>query len=325
MKTRSLARICVVTIVAMLAVSRVEAQSLADVAKREADRRGSAPATGKVYTNGDLTADFTNPSPAPAPAPSATSAKSEPAAATEEVPQTPVAEPGTEVEQQAPSDKGEDYWRRKATAIRTAIAAQEAQIEQAQAGVASAEANLRNAEIVTPISGVLTQLDAKVGQLATPGTPLVSIISASGFEVDAGVSETDIGKLSVGDKASMTLDAFSGETFSGTVFYIAPAETNDKGVISYLVKISFDKPDARLKSGLTANIDIQAKKNDNVLILPQYAILQNDNGTFVQTLVKGVATTSSVTLGIQDQEGNVEILSGVTEGEQVINIGLKQK
>jgi len=204
------------------------------------------------------------------------------------------------------------------------IAAQKAQVAQAQAGVANAEANLSGAEIVAPISGVITELDAKVGQLASPGTPLVSIIGNGGFEVDAGVSETDVGKLTSGNKVTMTLDAFPNETFAGSVFYIAPAQTNTQGVISYQIKISFDKADPRLKSGLTANIDIQTKQHDNVLILPQYAILQNDSGTFVQTLVGKVATTSPVTLGIQDQKGNVEILSGVTLGEQVINIGLKQ-
>jgi RND family efflux transporter MFP subunit len=204
-----------------------------------------------------------------------------------------------------------------------AIAAQQAQVAQAQAGVASAEANLQNARIVAPIGGVLTQLDAKVGQQASPGTPLVSIIGNNGFEVDTGVSDTDVGKLAVGDPVTMTLDAFQNETFTGSVFYIAPAETNTQGVISYLVKISFDKPDTRLKSGLTANVTIQAKQDTNVLILPQYAILQNNNGTFVQTIAGKIATTSPVTLGIQDQNGNVEVLSGVTLGEQVINIGLK--
>ncbi|MGC9602263.1 MAG: efflux RND transporter periplasmic adaptor subunit [Minisyncoccia bacterium] len=204
-----------------------------------------------------------------------------------------------------------------------AIAAQEAQVEQAKAGVASAEANLQGSRIVAPISGTVTQQDAKIGQQATPGTPLVSIIGTGGFEVDAGVSETDVGKLTVGDPVTMTLDAFPNETFAGTVFYIAPAETNTGGVISYLIKISFDKPDPRLKSGLTANVDIQTKHEDNALILPQYAILQNDNGTFVETLIGGVTTTTPVALGIQDQSGNVEVLSGVTEGEQVINIGLK--
>lgn len=203
------------------------------------------------------------------------------------------------------------------------IAAQEAQVAQAEAGVASAEANLRNAEIIAPISGVITQQDAKIGQQASPSTPLVSIIGNSGFEVDAGVSETDVGKLSVGDAVSMTLDAFQNETFTGSVFYIAPAQTNIQGVITYQIKISFDKADPRLKSGLTANIDIQTKHHDNTLILPQYAILQNDSGTFVETLEGKTVTTTPVTLGIQDQLGNVEILSGVTLGEQVINIGLK--
>ncbi len=131
----------------------------------------------------------------------------------------------------------------------------------------------------------------------------------------------------VGDAATMTLDAFPNETFAGSVFYIAPAQTNTQGVISYEIKISFAKADPRLKSGLTANIDIQTKKKENVLILPQYAILQNDSGTFVETLAGTgtgtVTTTTPVTLGIQDQKGNVEVLSGVTLGEQVINIGLK--
>ena len=203
------------------------------------------------------------------------------------------------------------------------IAAQQAQVEEAQAGVASAEANLGNATIIAPISGVLTQQDAKVGQQASPGVPLVSIIGNGGFEVDTGVSDTDVGKLATGDAVTMTLDAFPGETFMGSVFYIAPAETDTQGVITYLVKISFTKSDSRLKSGLTANITIQAKQDANALILPQYAILQNDSGTFVETLLGKTTTTTPVTLGIQDESGNVEVLSGVTLGEQVINIGLK--
>ena len=204
------------------------------------------------------------------------------------------------------------------------VAAQQAQIDQAQAGVASAYANLQGSQIVAPISGVLTQLDAKVGQIATPGTPLVSIIGSSGFEVDAGVSETDVGKIAVGNTVSMTLDAFAGETFSGTVFYIAPAQTNTQGVITYQIKIAFAKADPRLKSGLTANINIETSHKDGVLILPQYAILQNDQGTFVEVLENKVVKNIPVVLGIQDQKGNVEVTSGVTEGEQVLNIGLKK-
>ena len=199
----------------------------------------------------------------------------------------------------------------------------DAQIAQAQASVDSANAAITNAQITAPITGTITQFDAKVGELASPATPLISIISNGGYEVDAGVSETDIGKITLGDTVSMTLDAFPNETFTGSVFYIAPSETNVQGVISYQIKISFDKNDPRLKSGLTANIDIQTKHKDNVLILPQYAILQNDQGTFVETLSNKKVVQNPVVLGIADQKGNVEVVSGVTLGEQVLNIGLK--
>ena len=199
----------------------------------------------------------------------------------------------------------------------------EAQITQAQATIDSINAKIQNARIVAPISGTITQFDAKVGQLASLGVSLISIMSSGGYEVDAGVSETDIGKVAVGNKVIMTLDAFPNETFAGSVFYIAPAATNTGGIINYQIKISFDKIDARLKSGLTANIDIETKHKDNVLVLPQYAILQNDQGTFVETLLNKKVQQIPVTLGIADQKGNVEVISGVSSGEQVLNIGLK--
>lgn len=199
----------------------------------------------------------------------------------------------------------------------------DAQIVQAKAGVDSALARIANAQITAPISGTVTQFDAKVGQLATMGTPLISIISDGGYEVEAGVSEIDIGKVLVGDTVSMTLDSFPNETFTGSVFYLAPSETNNQGVVSYLVKISFDKADPRLKSGLTANVDIKTRHKDDALILPQYAILQNDEGNFVETLEGDMVKQNPVMLGIVDQKGNVEVLSGVTEGEQVLNIGLR--
>lgn len=205
------------------------------------------------------------------------------------------------------------------------IAYQEAMVEAAQASVESAMAKIQNAKIVSPISGTVTQFDAKIGQLASPNMPLVSIMSDAGYEVDAGISEMDIGKVSVDNTVTMTLDAFPNEIFEGSVFYIAPAETNTQGVISYQVKISFNKQDPRMKSGLTANIDIETRQKNDILILPQYAILQNDQGTFVEIVEADTIKENPVVLGIQDQDGNVEVISGVTEGQQVLNIGLKTK
>ena len=203
------------------------------------------------------------------------------------------------------------------------IAAQEAQVENALASLQSAQAKLKHAEIVSPIQGVIVTFEAKVGQYASPSTALVSIISADDFEIEAQVSEIDIGKVSIGNSVSMTLDAFPSEIFTGSVFYIDPAQTTVEGVVGYKIKVAFDTMDSRMKSGLTVNLDIATRNAQEALALPQYAILQNDDGTFVQVLETGVIKDLPVTLGLQDHEGFVEVRSGVTEGQQVINIGLK--
>ena len=204
-----------------------------------------------------------------------------------------------------------------------AIAAQQAAVAQAQANVQSIQVNINNASLASPIGGVVTVQNAKVGQIAVAGQIITSIISANNFEVDAYVPETDIGKVAVGNAVNMTFDAFHGETFPGKIFYIDPAETIESGVVDYLIKVSFNTPDTRIKSGLTANLDIDTKTDQNALILPQYAVVQNASGTYIDIVQNGKETQVPVTLGISDQSGNVEIASGVTEGEQVVNIGLK--
>ena len=80
-----------------------------------------------------------------------------------------------------------------------------------------------------------------------------------------------------------------------------------------------------MKSGLTANLEHHhCKRNRMYCSCPQFAVIQNASGTFVETLNGKTVMNVPVTLGIEDQSGTVEMVSGVTEGEQVVNIGLKQ-
>ena len=203
------------------------------------------------------------------------------------------------------------------------IDAQKAQVEQAQANVQAIQASIENSSIVAPMSGVVTTQNAKVGEVAAAGVPMVTLITPNALEIDAYVPEVDIGKIAVNDPVTITLDAFPGETFSGKVFFVDPAETIVSGVVDYEIKVSFSKNDPRLKSGLTANLNIMTQTDQNVLILPQYAVIQNTSGTFVEIMKNGATVQIPVTLGISDNNGNVEIASGTTEGEQVVNIGLK--
>jgi multidrug efflux pump subunit AcrA (membrane-fusion protein) len=200
----------------------------------------------------------------------------------------------------------------------------DANVAQASAAVSVARANLTGTSIVAPISGVISQMDAKVGQTAVGGVTLVSLLSPNAYEIEAGVPETSIGKVAVGNKVDITFDALLGETFEGTVYYMDPAETITQGVVDYKVKVSLNTSDPRIRSGLTANLDIRTRYKEKVVLLPQYAILENDKGTYVQVMQGKTTVNLPVTLGIQDEQGNVEIVSGVVPGENVLNVGLKK-
>ncbi len=205
------------------------------------------------------------------------------------------------------------------------IRAQEAVVAQAQANVAAIEAQLTQSVIRSPINGTVTREDAKIGQIATPNQTLISVVSIDNLEIDVNVPEVDIGKIMVGNIVHITLDAFPNETFSGKVVKIDPAETVVSGVVNFKVTINFDKPDPRFKSGLTSNLEIETEKKTGILIAPEVVVLQNDSGTFVQKYESGNTTQTPVTLGVRDPNGNVEILSGVNEGDKLVNIGLKTK
>lgn len=203
------------------------------------------------------------------------------------------------------------------------IRAQEAVVSQMEASVTVTQAQLNQTVMISPIDGIVTRQDAKVGEIAAANKSLVSVISAGNLEINTNIPEADIGKITLQDRVDITFDAFQGESFFGKVVKIDPAETIVDGVVNFKVTIALDKVDSRMKSGLTANLGIETVKKSGVLILPQVAIVQNDQGAFVRKYEQGSAKNYPVKIGIRDQNGNVEILSGVSEGDSVVNVGLK--
>ena len=203
------------------------------------------------------------------------------------------------------------------------IAAQRAALMSAQAQADGIVAQINKGVIRSPIAGIVTKQDAKVGQTATANQTLVAVISDQELEIEANIPEVDIGRVLVGDAVRVTVDALPGEKLSAKVTFIDPAETIVDGVVNFRVLMLLDTPDSRLKSGLTVNLDVETVRKDDVLILPQFAIIENDRGTFVKKVSDGTGTEMPVTLGIRGQDGTVEILSGLQEGDRVENIGMK--
>lgn len=211
------------------------------------------------------------------------------------------------------------------------IAAQQALVDQAKASVAGINVQLAKTVLRSPIDGVITVQGAKLGQIVTVTTAaianssLISVISEKKLEIDANIPEVDIGHLVVGQPVKITFDALPGESFKGLVMEIDPAETVISGVVNYAIKVSLESVDPRIKSGLTANLTIETAVKKGVVLLPQYAVLQNDQGTFVRVASGNTTKDLPITLGIRGADGNVEIVSGLSAGDEVQNVGLKTK
>lgn len=197
---------------------------------------------------------------------------------------------------------------------------QEAKVEHAQANIENIKALLAKTIIRSPISGVVTKLDAKVGEIASANISIISIISAGELEIKVNIPEADIAKLSLGDIAQVTLDAYSYDIiFETRVTHIDPAETIIEGVATYSTTLQFNETDDRIRSGMTANIDILTGKKENVIAVPQRAILIIDDEKFVRILTKERDITEvAVTTGLRGSDGTIEITSGLKEEDQVI-------
>lgn len=199
------------------------------------------------------------------------------------------------------------------------IANQEAKLAQAEANVKNYQAQLQKTVLWAPINGIITKQDAKKGEIVTANSPVVSIISEAQFEIEANVPEADIAKVKVGDSAKITLDAYGSDTFfDANVVKIDPAETMIEGVATYKTTFQFTKEDQRIKSGMTANIDILTDKRENIIIIPQRAVVSQNGDKIVKILEGENIKEVKVKTGLRGSDGNVEIIEGIGEGEKVV-------
>jgi len=122
-----------------------------------------------------------------------------------------------------------------------ALAFQEAKVEASKASVEGYKARLLKTIIRAPITGTVTEQEAKVGEIVSVGSIIVSLISESDFEIESNVPEADISNLKVGQKADVTLDAYdSNLIFKATVTSVNPAETIIDGVATFSLPGQYD-------------------------------------------------------------------------------------
>ncbi len=201
------------------------------------------------------------------------------------------------------------------------IEAQKAAVVAAEANVLQYSSQISKGLIVAPISGTVTEQGAKVGQIVSANTILISLISDNQYEIEAFVPEADIAHIKIGNTAYTTLDAYSSDVqFGAKVVTINPAETVIDSVSTYKVTLAFDETDDRIKSGMTANLDILAELRLDVIVVPQRAVYTRDGSKFLKILKPDKVTAEEVPVkvGLRGSDGNIEILEGIEAGAEVV-------
>ncbi len=201
-----------------------------------------------------------------------------------------------------------------------------AKVKSSQARVAQIQAQIDKTIMRAPMDGVIVSQEARSGEvlaLSSLKEILVSMM-AEGYEIELNVSETDIAKIKIGNPVELRFDAFPDQMFQSTVTFVEPGETVVQGVVYYKVKIDLDpkKIPLEIRSGMSVDTDIITDKRENVLFVPQRAILRKDDKKFVRILHTSDKTQTveerAIETGMEDSEGHVEIISGVKEVENVI-------
>jgi RND family efflux transporter MFP subunit len=199
------------------------------------------------------------------------------------------------------------------------IKAQAARVGSAQAAVQNINAQIRKTVIVSPIDGVVSKVEPKVGEIFGSVTPAFSVISAGNYQIEVNVQEADIPFVAIGNIAKVTLDAYDGgEMFEAEVIAIDPAETVIDGVSTYKITLQLRNTDARVRSGMTANVDIVTATKTAVIAVPTRAISEHEGAKTLKIKVGEEVREVEVKTGLKASDGNIEIVEGLSEGDEIV-------
>ncbi|WP_169853236.1 efflux RND transporter periplasmic adaptor subunit [Anaerohalosphaera lusitana] len=217
-------------------------------------------------------------------------------------------------------------------------------LEVAEARIEEAEETLGHTVIRSPIDGIITKINAEVGEIAmtgtmnNPGTVILEVADLSKMIVETEIDEADVGQIEVGQRAKVHVQAFDDTVFEGTVDSIALTHGMSRtGSKFYETEILLDKTAKMLYSGLTADVEVLTERHEDALKVPSQAVvgrevdtlpleIRNSSklvdtskryATVVYKLVDGKAVATPVETGASDMT-HIIIEQGLGEDDQIV-------
>jgi HlyD family secretion protein len=204
----------------------------------------------------------------------------------------------------------------------TKIAAAQAAVDKKRLVLADAEAALAGAQLVAPFDGAILQTNVSAGDQVTANTTILTLANLKTLQVVASVDETTIRQISAGQDASITFDAFPGQSFQGKVLSVPLQGSLQGGVMVYAVPVSLTGADnLALLVGMTANVEVQVGQAADALLVPTLA-LTKANGLY-QVLVPNTSDPNGDPIAVPVEVGlsdgtYTQITKGLNPGDQVV-------
>jgi HlyD family secretion protein len=167
------------------------------------------------------------------------------------------------------------------------LAVAKGKVVQAKTALERAKERLSEAVVRAPIDGIILQKYVEQGQIIASGinnvgggTPIVDIADMASVYIEAGIDEVDIGKIKVGQTATVIADAYPNLLFHGKIVRIDPEATVEQNVTLFDVIIEVQNTDGKLKSGMNTSIEITIQRQDSVLLAPTVALQTSQSGNW---------------------------------------------
>lgn len=208
-------------------------------------------------------------------------------------------------------------------------------IRQAEAALSSAWLSYQqvSSTITVPIAGTISNLSLTPGLTISASTNTSSTTNTSNSNASqtlgtitlagglpqalVNLSEIDITKAKIGQKATLTLDAFADKTFTGKISAINTNGSVSSGVTSYPVTITFDSSIDSLYPNMAVNATIITNVKDNIILVPSSAVQTANGQSSVQVMKNGKVMPVQVEIG-EANDTQVEIVSGISEGDTIV-------
>jgi RND family efflux transporter MFP subunit len=199
--------------------------------------------------------------------------------------------------------------------------------DAATAQLAQARKALADTAVLAPMTGVVAERFAQVGEKVSPDSRILSIVDLSRMEIEAPVPASEIGSVRIGQPVTLRIEGIDAPQ-TGEVVRINPATA--AGTRSVPVYIGLDNRDPRIRAGLFAQGALAVERREGVIAVPAAAVRDAAGRSFVYRIVEGAVEERTVKLGLRDpaaraansSTGVIEVLEGLAEGDTIVGVNL---